>query len=351
LKTTLKRNFQQGGYGGSLDESIAKLILQVLPNIIGFLLQNLNVFMDILMALMSAGVIRLGGSRAKTMSRSMSKSRSRSRSMSKSRSRSASKFRQAQIGGAVKERLISGLAKLRVKLGDDPEAVACIDRLTNKFSAIPATPETTQDVSPSAPPVDPASLLTSEINNAPPPQAVSAPPNETLPQKIKRFIMTKVEGFKQKMSSKIESMFTSIKKKTGMDDEDIACLRTLKTKILSRITSDLITKIQENKLYNTFVNSREILGNVASASRDKAKEFFSAGLGFLGNAANSLKDRLGSSTSSVQEQPPATVPEQTPTTAPEQTPTPAPEQKQGLFQGLTSGFAGLRPKISLGWGK
>lgn len=231
LKTTLRRKIQRGG--GTPEEELINLIMKLLPLVLPVVLTNLNVFIKILSIILGSGVIRGG-----------------------------SKFSREQRGGGgyglsavAKRQLLSELGKLKASFQTDPAVSKCIDRFITKYQAEPVV-DIHSDVVIEPITINPEELVKSEITVENPAVAeTTIQPNESTIDKIKRILAKGIDGMKSKIGSQFEGLFQKIKE-SGMNPEDIACLETLKAKVLA----DMSGKVGESidKVKNNFIVSSAI---------------------------------------------------------------------------------------------
>ena len=268
LKTTLRRKIQRGG--GTQEEELIKLIMKLLPLVLPVVLTNLNVFIKILSIILGSGVIRGG-----------------------------SKFSREQRGGGglsavAKQQLLTELGKLKASFKDDLAVSNCIDRFITKYNAEQVV-DIPSDVVIEPITINPEELVKSEITVENPAVAeTTIQPNESTIDKIKRIITKGINGIKSKIDSQFEGLFQKIKE-SGMNPEDIACLETLKAKVLADMSGKVgesIEKVKNNFIVSNALDTYDAWNSRLSSSaikmNDKAKKGVSNGLGQLGNAAGNL---------------------------------------------------------------
>ena len=225
LKTTLRRKIQRGG--GTQEEKLIKLIMKLLPLVLPVVLANLNVFIKILSIILGSGVIRGG-----------------------------SKFSREQRGGGrlsavAKQQLLAELGKLKESFKYDSAVSNCIDRFITKYQAELVDTTSSPSIEEVPQIVDPALLLESELNSEI--QQTSAVAETTI-DKIKRIITKGINGIKSKIDSQFEDLFQKIKV-SGMNPEDIACLETLKAKVLADMSGKVGDRIENLKTNPLFSNA------------------------------------------------------------------------------------------------
>ena len=228
LKTTLRRKIQRGG---TSDEELIKLIMKLLPLVLPVVLTNLNVFIKILSIILGSGVIRGG-----------------------------SKFSREQRGGdglsaVAKQQLLTELGKLKASFQTDPAVSKCIDRFITKYQAEPVV-AIPSDVVIEPITINPEELVKSEITVENPAVAeTTIQPNESTIDKIKIILAKGINGMKSKIDSQIEGLFQKIKE-SGMNPEDIACLETLKAKVLADMSGKVgesIEKVKNNVIVSSAI--------------------------------------------------------------------------------------------------
>lgn len=278
LKTTLRRKIQRGG--GNPEEELIKMILGLLPLILPVVLKNLDVFIKILTIILGSGVRIMEG---------------------------GSKFSREQRGGGLsavaKQQLLTELGKLKESFQADPAATACIDRFITKYSAEPVDTSSSPSIEgASQNEINPAQLLTSEIQSeiqqtpaveTPNVNEIPAQSTESTMEKIKRILTERINGIKPTIDSQIEGLFQKIKAKSGMDDADIACLRTLKAAILADMSGKVSDRIEKVKNSDTFSLALEIY--------EKAKNIKENAKGRLSSFTNNANARFSSFADNAKE--------------------------------------------------
>jgi hypothetical protein len=218
-----------------------------------------------------------------------------------------SKFSREQRGGGLsavaKQQLLTELGKLKESFQADPAATECIDRFITKYSAEPV--DTSSSPSIEGVPqneINPAQLLTSEIQSeiqqtpaveTPNVNEIPAQSTESTIEKIKRILTERINGIKPKIESQIDALFQKIKAKSGMDDTDIECLRTLKAAILADMSGKVDVRIEALKNSALFVSGLKMY-EAAKSMKENTKNRFSS---FTNNA----KERASSFTNNAKE--------------------------------------------------
>lgn len=277
-----RRTIRKIQRGGTSDEKLINLIMTLLPVVLPDVLTNLNVFIKILSIILGSGVIRGG-----------------------------SKFSREQRGGGglsavAKQQLLTELGKLKASFQTDPAVSNCIDRFITKYQAEPVV-AIPSDVVIDPITINPEELVRSEITVENPAVAeTTIQPNESTIDKIKRIFAKGINGMKSKIDSQIEGLFQKIKAKSGMNPEDIACLETLKAKVLADMSGkvgDSIEKVKDSAIFLRAIEMYEAAKNLkekvnvhlstfVNNTKEGTKTAVSNGLGRLGNDTGNFLGKL-----------------------------------------------------------
>ena len=274
LKTTLRRKLQRGGVV-SPEAELIKMILGLLPKIVPVVFENLDVFIKILTIILGSGVRIMGG---------------------------GSKFSREQRGGGLsalaKTQLLEQLNNLQVSFQSDPELSKCIADLITKYNAQPVDASADTSSIEGAPQniINPEQLLKSELESeleseiaeTPTGNEIHPPTPESTIEKIKRILTKSITGIKSKIDSQMEALFQNIKAKSGMNDEDMECLRKIKVAILADMSGKVSERIEQVKNIKLVSIALTAYDN-AKMSKDSLKAGVSSAVGRLDRFFNPKK--------------------------------------------------------------
>lgn len=249
-------------------------------------------------------------------------------------------------GGRVKENIINNLTKLRTSYAAEPEqtedtnkVIDCIDQLINKVNSSEVTiPQATPAEAAAVEAANPIDNLESDLVNTTQDslltQLRSAPDTKEF---LKGKVTEKVTTLKGKLTKYMDTLSSKIQAKTGFQEEDMACIRTVKDKILSDITSKFQARYDRavntpavSMMLNGFGAAKEALSSGIGAAKGAFSSGFGPARSFFGNVAAAAPPPDTAATAPVV---PSDVPE---SVLPQMDVSAAPAPATGMFGELTS---------------